>query len=206
MNRSFNMKLHESLNVVGSRLHPFGGARKSGIVAGLAISAAVLFAGCGGGTDTSSDSSGSDSTSATTTTGTTAGTTTNGPAPTIKSTPDTTTTTNSGTTPTVVKTPTTNTVTTGNGTVSTTAVTNTSLTGGAAIFNQYCGQCHKLGSVGHGKIALDHIGKEKDQTWIEVQIRNPKKHGADSRMPPFPASKLSDADLHTVAKYLASMK
>jgi mono/diheme cytochrome c family protein len=37
-------------------------------------------------------------------------------------------------------------------------------------------------------------------------VRNPKSKKNDSRMPPFPANKIGDADLKALAEYLASLK
>ncbi|HET6383278.1 MAG TPA: cytochrome c [Armatimonadota bacterium] len=75
---------------------------------------------------------------------------------------------------------------------------------GEQIFAMDCGRCHKIGSVGTGRISLDHIGSKKDKAWLTVQIRTPAQH--HSRMPPFPASRLSDKDLATLLTYLSSQK
>jgi cytochrome c1 len=42
--------------------------------------------------------------------------------------------------------------------------------------------------------------------WLSAFIRDPKSKKDDARMPPFPAEKISDADLQALAEYLASLK
>jgi mono/diheme cytochrome c family protein len=84
------------------------------------------------------------------------------------------------------------------------ASTSGGATTGESIFTQDCGRCHKIGSVGSGRIALDHIGKNRDKAWLTVQIRTPEQH--HSRMPSFPPGRLSDKDLNTLLAYLGNQK
>jgi mono/diheme cytochrome c family protein len=85
-----------------------------------------------------------------------------------------------------------------------------------------CANCHKLGETGGrpsgpggppgrggpGGPDLTSAGAKADRTrqWLADHIRDPKSHRPQSRMPPFGADKISDADLALLAEYLASRK
>ncbi|MCA1594809.1 MAG: hypothetical protein LC772_00055, partial [Chloroflexi bacterium] len=45
---------------------------------------------------------------------------------------------------------------------------------GQAVFDQKCGQCHRIGTVGTGRVPLDHVGARRSPNWLEVQIRSPE--------------------------------
>ena len=53
---------------------------------------------------------------------------------------------------------------------------------------------------------LATVGRDTSHTvdWLKVQIRDPKSHKADARMPAF--DKINDEDLRSLAEYLASLK
>jgi cbb3-type cytochrome oxidase cytochrome c subunit len=55
---------------------------------------------------------------------------------------------------------------------------------------------------------LAHVGKDTAHTvdWLKTQIRDPKAHKPDGKMPASKPDKLSDADLQTLVEYLASLK
>jgi hypothetical protein len=55
---------------------------------------------------------------------------------------------------------------------------------------------------------LTTVGADPKHTeqWLKEQIRDAKKHSPDSKMPSYPADKISDADLDHLVKYLASRK
>jgi cbb3-type cytochrome oxidase cytochrome c subunit len=55
---------------------------------------------------------------------------------------------------------------------------------------------------------LTKVGAKAEYTkeWLSEHIRDAKKHSPSSRMPPFPADKISDADLTALVDYLASRK
>lgn len=55
---------------------------------------------------------------------------------------------------------------------------------------------------------LGKVGKDPAHTvdWLTEYIRNPKSKKPDSKMPAFPAARISDTDLHALAEYLASLK
>jgi mono/diheme cytochrome c family protein len=74
-----------------------------------------------------------------------------------------------------------------------------------------CGRCHSVdgpGAVpGKGKGPdLSHVGSKRPADWIAEHIRDPKAHAAQSRMPRYPESKISQTDLKVLADYLASLK
>ncbi len=69
-----------------------------------------------------------------------------------------------------------------------------------ATFKANCANCHALGGEGRGK-DLSHTGAEHDQAWIADFIKHPKAQ----RMPSFDG-KIPDADIQTLAGYLASQK
>ena len=96
-----------------------------------------------------------------------------------------------------------------------------------------CAKCHKLGATGGGPGGpgmppgpppgappkgppggmgrgpdLTHVGASAEHTeqWLADHIRDAKSHKPMSRMPPFGPDKINDADLMTLAEYLASQK
>lgn len=77
---------------------------------------------------------------------------------------------------------------------------------GVAVFTaNNCGNCHKLNELGGGQAPnLSKIGAEHDATWIAAQIKDPKTHNPNSKMPAF--DKISEDDLKTLSDYLASLK
>jgi cytochrome c1 len=64
------------------------------------------------------------------------------------------------------------------------------------------------GPGGPGAPELTKVGASAEHTkeWLTEKIRDPRKAKPDSKMPPFPADKLSDADLKNLVEYLASLK
>jgi len=82
---------------------------------------------------------------------------------------------------------------------------------GQRIFEQNCTRCHRSGgaeSGGRGGIRgpdLSTIGRDHDENWFVEFVRNPQSKKPDSRMPKF-EGKLSEDQLRSVAKYLASLK
>jgi mono/diheme cytochrome c family protein len=76
-----------------------------------------------------------------------------------------------------------------------------------------CARCHKLGETGGGASQtsgpnLSKVGIVQGYTkkWLADHIRDPKTHKAESRMPSFPAERISDSDLNALVDYLASRK
>jgi mono/diheme cytochrome c family protein len=73
-----------------------------------------------------------------------------------------------------------------------------------------CGRCHALGGAAGGARRgprgpdLSRVGAVRSLDWLMVQIRDPKSHKPDSRMPPSP--RISEDDLRALATYLASLK
>jgi len=76
-------------------------------------------------------------------------------------------------------------------------------TAAETLFVNSCGNCHRIGDLGKGRISLAHEGAKRGVDWIEVQIRSPEQH--HSPMPAFPPSRLSDHDLHVISRYLANL-
>jgi outer membrane lipoprotein-sorting protein len=66
-----------------------------------------------------------------------------------------------------------------------------------------CGRCHN-GGTGPD---LSHEGSDPEHTakWIADHIRNPQSHTPGSRMPAY-GSRMSDANIRTLAEYLAGLK
>jgi cbb3-type cytochrome oxidase cytochrome c subunit len=66
------------------------------------------------------------------------------------------------------------------------------------------------GSGGRGRGGrgpdLGHVGAEHTADWIAEHVRDPQSHKPRSRMPKFPEEKISEADLRTLAEYLAGLK
>jgi mono/diheme cytochrome c family protein len=94
---------------------------------------------------------------------------------------------------------------------------------GKKVFkSQGCGRCHAVGEVAPAQGPaggpallrsrnrgpnLGKVGAEPEHTieWFIEHVQNPKAHKADSRMPSF-EGKIREADLRTLAEYLASLK
>jgi len=77
-----------------------------------------------------------------------------------------------------------------------------------------CARCHAIAGQaadagGQGRRGkgpdLSKVGAKRDRDWIVEHVRNPKTHSPNSRMPPF-GEKINDADLQSLADYLASLK
>ena len=65
------------------------------------------------------------------------------------------------------------------------------------------------GGPGGGRAPdLGRVGSDPEHTvaWFIKYVRDPKSTKPNSRMPPQPEAKISDADLRSVAEYLASLK
>ena len=90
---------------------------------------------------------------------------------------------------------------------------------GRTVFEQHnCGRCHRIssgsGPAGGGPARgpgkgpdLGTVGRDPSHTieWLMEQIRNPRAHRPDGRMPPY-EGKIKDEDLDALAEYLASLK
>ncbi len=87
---------------------------------------------------------------------------------------------------------------------------------GQQIFQESCLRCHALGNLSNpdggrrrgGRAPdLSHVGQDPSHTaaWLEKFIRDPKAVNPNAHMPGF-QGKMSDADLKTLAVYLASLK
>jgi len=76
-----------------------------------------------------------------------------------------------------------------------------------------CARCHSLGAGPGGAVkkgrgpSLSHVGADAGHTvqWLSEQIRNPKSHRPNSRMPAYDR-KVNADDLKSLAEYLASLK
>lgn len=81
--------------------------------------------------------------------------------------------------------------------------------GGAAIYAaNNCANCHKMdGQGGMGGPDLTKVGAEEGHTkeWIAEHIKDPQSHNPGSKMPKF-GDKIAEADLNTLAEWLASKK
>ena len=89
---------------------------------------------------------------------------------------------------------------------------------GIKVFNaNRCGMCHTVTGEAAGNPMpggppkgpdLLKVGADATHTraWLAVQIRNPKEHKANSRMPQQGADKINDADLEKLIDFLASLK
>ncbi len=53
---------------------------------------------------------------------------------------------------------------------------------------------------------LTSVGVDRTKDWLSEQIRVPNKHKVASKMPVYPADKISDTDLAQLVSYLASQK
>ncbi len=81
-------------------------------------------------------------------------------------------------------------------------------------FRKNCAKCHSTTAPGEGgkmrggkapNLAKVAANPEHTKDWLAEHIRDPKMHKPQLRMPKF-AGKLSDADINTLADYLASLK
>ena len=103
-----------------------------------------------------------------------------------------------------------------------TAIVPAQFAAGRKVFDMQCARCHGIGEGSAGGFGgprggpgmarmrgpdLGTIGRDPSHTvdWLMEQIRNPKAHKSDSRMPAF-EGKINDADLRALAEYLASLK
>ncbi len=64
------------------------------------------------------------------------------------------------------------------------------------------------GGPGRGAPDLGKVADDAEHTveWLSEFIRDPKSKNPDARMPPFPAEKINDEALQSLAEYLASLK
>lgn len=77
---------------------------------------------------------------------------------------------------------------------------------GAKLFRKEgCIHCHKFKGEGGG-VGPDLAGVAEDhsETWIKEQIRDPKLHNPDTRMPSF--AYLSEREIEAIVKYLREEK
>ena len=80
---------------------------------------------------------------------------------------------------------------------------------GKAAFDQHCSECHAPG-VGHPGTQMlgwtrgpDQAVLEQRKTLTQAYVTFVARHGL-AEMPPFRPTELSDADLQSIARYLAS--
>ena len=79
---------------------------------------------------------------------------------------------------------------------------------GKSVFEaQDCKKCHEVdaGAAAGKKVNLSKAGKDHDAAWLIAQVKNPKSHKPESKMPAF-ADKISDKDYKSLGDYLASLK
>jgi mono/diheme cytochrome c family protein len=78
--------------------------------------------------------------------------------------------------------------------------------GKAVYAKNGCANCHAIGGKG-GKSApdLSAIGKTKTAKWLEDQIKDPKSHNPDAKMPGYEDA-IKDKDLKALVAYLQSLK
>jgi mono/diheme cytochrome c family protein len=80
---------------------------------------------------------------------------------------------------------------------------------GAAIYAaNNCANCHQMdGKGGKGGPDLTKVGAEAEHTkdWIAAHIEDPQQHNPMSKMPKF-AEKIAEADLNSLAEWLAAKK
>jgi len=77
----------------------------------------------------------------------------------------------------------------------------TASNGGEIYEREGCGKCHSL--KGHGGALapdLTSVTHRRSTTWIMAQIKNPKAHNPDSRMPEF--AHLSVIERYAISQYL----
>jgi mono/diheme cytochrome c family protein len=91
---------------------------------------------------------------------------------------------------------------------------------GKAVFDRSCARCHSDGTTGGGGGGqggrrgggrgpnLSRVGRNPAHTvaWFMKIVREPQSVQPESNMPRFPANRISDADLRTLADYLVSLK
>jgi cytochrome c2 len=71
---------------------------------------------------------------------------------------------------------------------------------------QNCKVCHSIAKVGNPKTPLDGVGAKLTEDQLTKWIRTPKDMDPKTLMTPYPASKISDADLANLVAYLLSLK
>lgn len=76
--------------------------------------------------------------------------------------------------------------------------------GGEALFKeQRCYTCHRFkGQGGTAGPDLTDVLKRRGTVWIVLQIRNPKSHNPDSRMPSY--NHLGYTEIYAIISYLKS--
>ncbi len=90
------------------------------------------------------------------------------------------------------------------------------LAAGKSVYDALdCTRCHSVGTSAAGGFKkgprgpnLARVGANPAHTadWLSEQIRNPRSHRPNSRMPAYPEDKISSDDLRSLAEYLASLK
>ena len=81
------------------------------------------------------------------------------------------------------------------------SLVSTAAKGGEIYLREGCGNCHNL--KGHGGAMapdLTSVTHRRSKIWIMTQIKNPKSHNPDSRMPEF--AHLSIIERYAIAQYL----
>jgi len=74
------------------------------------------------------------------------------------------------------------------------------------LVNRYCLKCHVIDGIGGDEgPELSHAGKKLDAATIAKRITDPKSVKPDSDMPSF-ADKLSPAEIHSIAAWVAAKK
>jgi mono/diheme cytochrome c family protein len=81
---------------------------------------------------------------------------------------------------------------------------------------QGCARCHAIGDQAAGgpvgapkgmmKVSLTKVAEKCSRDYIIEHVRNAKTHTEKTRMPPYDATKISDADMQSLADYLVSLK
>jgi len=74
----------------------------------------------------------------------------------------------------------------------------------AKAINQVGSSSYTPGAASRGP-DLGTVGNRHDKDWLKTQIRQPKSHKKNARMPSF-EGKIKDDDLNALAEYLASLK
>lgn len=78
--------------------------------------------------------------------------------------------------------------------------------------NPKCKMCHSIAGEGNAKGSLDGVGSKLKAEDIKAWMRTPKEMAAKAKaerkppMIPYPAEKISDADLDALTAYLLSLK
>jgi mono/diheme cytochrome c family protein len=75
---------------------------------------------------------------------------------------------------------------------------------GAMTYQQnQCGTCHIVNGIGvQLGLTLSGVAGRRSKQWIEVQIRNPKRHSAETMMP---AYNLSPREMDGLVEFLTAM-